>query len=102
MKIKFAKTREEQAPQFSPLTYEPTKAFIDSVWGHITKHNIKVMADGRQWVVHCLTGAVMERSEARAFRDPQGNILWIGKNEPLSPVDKPTLYIWNNPTHSTV
>lgn len=81
----------------APVNYEPTIIFLNSVWGNITTHGIKIMADGRQWVVSALSGLVFERKDAKPMQDKKGNIFWIGKDEKLSPIDVLNFHRWKNP-----
>lgn len=82
------------------VSYRISKEFLDSVWGNITRHGIKIMADGRQWVLHCISGIPMERENAEPFKDNKGNIFWKKKGEILSIVDQLKQYSWNNPSQS--
>jgi hypothetical protein len=101
MRIKLRK--REDSPIAPPeAKYSKSREYLDSIWGNITTHGIKIMSDGNQWVINCLTGEVMGRSDAQAFRDPKGNIMWIGKNEQLSPLDRPTFYQWKNPSQLSI
>lgn len=83
------------APHIPPQA--PTREFLESIWGNIARHNIKIMSDGRQWVIHCLTGDVLERHLATPVQDGRGSVMWIRKGEKLSPLDQPTSHKWRNP-----
>lgn len=82
--------------------YEPTKEFLDSVWGDINRYGIKIMADGKQWVLHCVTGDPLERNQAEPFKDKTGNVLWKKKDEIISVLDKVSHFVWKNPSQSSL
>ncbi len=102
MKIRLPKEEPEPFRRTPELPVAITKEYLNSIWGNITVYGVKHMADGRQWVIHCLTGQPMEREHAKPIKDNRGNILWIGTNETLSPLDRPEFQTWKNPDHPTI
>ena len=96
MKIKL-KIAEQLEENIKIAHYEPTMEFLNSIYGDITMHNVKVMADGKQYVVDALLGGVLERHQARPMKDAKGNILWVGKDAIISPLDRLTFTPWKNP-----
>ncbi len=104
MKIKIKKEIEKPYEQgeednfpLSEISYKPTKDFLDSIWGNITRHGIKIMADGRQWVLHCITGEVLAREECEPFKNKQGSVMWKRKGEEISVLDQLKYFAWKNP-----
>lgn len=88
---------EAYAPEPAPINYETTKEYLDSIYGDITKYGVKIMADGRQWVLHCITGKPFDRREADPIRDARGNVFWKKKGEDISVVDRLVQLEWGNP-----
>jgi len=101
MKIRLTKKADPQ-PDQQAVPGGVTKYFLDSIGGNITRHGIKVMADGRQWVLHCISGEPIERYLSEPFRDSKGNIFWKFKGEKISPLDRLTQYSWKNPDQPIV
>lgn len=87
----------ESTPETPKLTPKIDRVYLESIWGNITRHGIKVMADGNQYVIHCLTGEALLRHDAQPFMDAKGNPLWVRKSEKLGPLDRPSNYRWRNP-----
>lgn len=100
MKVRILPPKKEEPSDGvspAPINYQVSKEFLDSVGGEITRYGTKIMADGRQWVIHCLTGEPIERKDAKGFKDAKNNIFWIGKYEPIPVIETPKQYVWKNP-----
>ena len=95
MKIKLNK---EPAPEISRTVATVTsREYLDSIPGSINRYNIKTISDGKQYVIHCITGEAVERKDAQPLQDKRGNVMWIRAGESLSPLDRPILQQWKNP-----
>lgn len=84
----------------APINYAPTREYLESIWGNVTRYGTKVMADGRQWVIHGKTGEPFERQQGYAILAKhlgKEAFIWLKKGEELSALDEPMVSIWKNP-----
>lgn len=92
----------EAPPVAEPVSSALKKEEIDKIPGIINQYGVKILPDGSQWVIHCVSGEALERGSSEPIRDIRGNVFWKRKGEAISQLDIVRQVLWGNPERFTI